>query len=157
MKAVISFFFIFAAVISSCHKRATSTAPDLSKDYMIIGARGTIFGNYATRDYYLINNGQLWKAAVDGTYVSGDVSKLNFKSAMPAARYEQVKDLPGAIPAELTDTTFARIGVFWADAGCREVKIRKNGNVYELNFGQDLSTTSPAVRVFVDKIEVLYR
>jgi hypothetical protein len=124
---------------------------------MIVGARGTFAGNYATRDYYLISNGQLWKAAVDGIYVSGDISKLDFNTVMPATTYQQVKDLSNTIPAELTDTTYARIGVFWADAGWREVKMSKNGKVYEWYFGQDISTASPAVREFVDKVEVLYR
>lgn len=156
MRTIAALLLLSVFGFASCQKKTvpTSTA---NADYLIIGSTGGFAGPIAMQDYYLISNGQLKKATLGASHVPDDVSKFNFNTTMPTAKYELVKDLPNSIPAELLAGTTVSIGQAWPDAGYMDVRALIKGKSYVWHFEADQSVSSAEVKAFLDKIEVLYK
>ena len=154
MKIIFSFLMLLTIGFSSCQK--SNHAATLSGDYMIIGATGGLAGPVPLSEYYLIDNGQLWKAS-KFDQVTDDNSKFNFSTLMPAAKYNLVKDLMSNIPAELLNNSDISIGVSYPDCGFRDVRVRIHGIVRVWHFECEQDGLSPEVKQFIATINSLYQ
>lgn len=144
--------FILLAATVSCKKNNT-VSPPVAGDYLIVGQTGGFTSAEARATYYQIKNGEL-KADTSQSYhnVPADINKFNFNYLQSSTKYERVKDLLTAIPAELLRKNNAKIGTYMVDAGYTDVRTSVNGVVYTWKFEADQKGSSAEVQTYVHRM-----
>ncbi len=136
---------------ASCRKKKVVTAA--TPDYLIVGWTGGYVPADYKASYFRISSGEL---RIDTSQYSvsipKDVSKFNFNYLQPVAKYDKVKDLPAAIPAELYSKNNATIGTYMVDAGYTDVRAQVNGVVYKWQFEAKQDSSSAEVRAFYKRL-----
>jgi hypothetical protein len=157
MKPVYLFSLVCLMLIGGVSCTHKSHDYNVHGDYLLIGDVGG-FAMLPVYPFYLISNGELRKdTAVSSTNFPSDISGFRFNTLLPASKYETVKNLPSAIPAELLNHNNETIGLIFPDMGHTVVWASVNGVTYKWYFEGDQSNSSAAVQQFVTGLQVVFQ